>query len=89
MYKRQGIGIVRISGDQAFEVIDRIYRDKNEHPKNISQSKSHTAHYGYIYDENEKIDEALVLIMKGPHSYTGEDTVEIDLSLIQISLSCE
>lgn len=39
---------------------------------------SHTVHYGYIYDGDEKVDEALVIIMKGPHSYTAEDTVEID-----------
>lgn len=73
-----GIGIVRISGKQAFQVIDRIYRDKNGEKKAISRAKSHTVHYGFIYDGEEKVDEALVLIMKGPHSYTAEDTVEID-----------
>lgn len=73
-----GIGIVRISGDEAFEVIDRIYRDKNRKPKKLSEEKSHTVHYGFIYDGEEKVDEVLVLIMKGPHSYTAEDTVEID-----------
>ena len=44
----------------------------------LSEAKTHTVHYGFIYDGEQKIDEALVLIMKGPHSYTGEDTVEID-----------
>ena len=73
-----GIGIVRISGEQAFQVIDSIYRDKNGEKKAISRAKSHTVHYGFIYDDGEKVDEALVLIMKGPHSYTAEDTVEID-----------
>ena len=42
------------------------------------RDRSHTVHYGYIYDGDEKVDEALVIIMKGPHSYTAEDTVEID-----------
>ena len=71
-----GIGIVRISGDDAFEIIDKIYKGKKE--KVLSEQKSHTIHYGYIVDGEETIDEVLVLLMKGPHSYTGEDTVEID-----------
>ena len=73
-----GIGIVRISGDQAFEVIDRIYRNKKGQAGTLWDAKSHTAHYGYIYDGDERIDEVLVLIMRGPNSYTAEDTVEID-----------
>lgn len=73
-----GIGIVRISGDEAFAVIERIYRDKEGKKRPLGQLKSHTVHYGYIYDGEEKLDEVLVLIMKGPHSYTAEDTVEID-----------
>ena len=71
-----GIGIVRISGEDAFAVIDKIYKGKRE--KRISDEKSHTVHYGYIVDGEETIDEVLVLLMRGPHSYTGEDTVEID-----------
>lgn len=71
-----GIGIVRISGENALEVIDCIYKGKKE--KLISDQKSHTVHYGYIVDNGEVIDEVLVIIMRGPHSYTGEDTVEID-----------
>ena len=72
-----GIGIVRISGDEAMEVISRIYRSKNGN-KDIKKVKSHTIHYGFIYDGEEVVDEVLVMIMKGPHTYTGEDTVEID-----------
>ncbi len=71
-----GIGIVRISGEDAFKVIDKIYKGKKE--KKLSAQKSHTIHYGYIVDEENVVDEVLVLLMKGPHSYTGEDTVEID-----------
>lgn len=72
-----GIGIVRISGDEAMEVISRIYRSKNGN-KDIKKAKSHTIHYGFIYDGEEVVDEVLVMIMKGPRTYTGEDTVEID-----------
>lgn len=72
-----GIGIVRISGEDALPVIDRIYRSKYGHKK-LSLCESHTIHYGYIYDDNEMVDEVMVLLMKAPHSYTKEDTVEID-----------
>ena len=71
-----GIGIVRISGTEAFDIIKKIYKGKNK--KDLSQVKSHTIHYGYIVDGEETIDEVLIMIMKGPHSFTGEDTVEID-----------
>lgn len=71
-----GIGIVRMSGEEAFSIIDRIYRGKKE--KKLTSEKSHTIHYGYIVDGEAAIDEVLVLLMRGPHSYTGEDTVEID-----------
>ncbi|MCI8495911.1 MAG: tRNA uridine-5-carboxymethylaminomethyl(34) synthesis GTPase MnmE [Lachnospiraceae bacterium] len=72
-----GIGIVRISGEESFSVIDRIYRSKRG-DKILSKVPSHTVHYGYIYDEDKMIDEVMVLILKGPNSYTAEDTVEID-----------
>ena len=72
-----GIGIVRMSGTEAMEVISRIYRSKNG-KKNIRKAESHTIHYGYIYDGEEAVDEVLVMVMKGPKTYTGEDTVEID-----------
>ena len=63
-----GISIVRISGEDAFSIIDKIYRGKKY--KILSEQKSHTIHYGYIVDGEETIDEVLVLLMKGPHSYT-------------------
>ena len=72
-----GIGIVRISGEEAMDVIAKIYRSKNG-KKDISEVGSHTIHYGFIYDGEEVVDEVLVMIMRGPHTYTGEDTVEID-----------
>lgn len=72
-----GIGIIRISGTDSRKIISRIYRSKNN-KKDISKAESHTIHYGYIYDEGEMIDEVLVMLMDGPKSYTGENTVEID-----------
>ena len=65
-----GIGIVRISGEDALHIIQKIYKGK--------ELKDHAIHYGYIVDGNETIDEVLVMVMKGPHSFTGEDTVEIN-----------
>ncbi len=72
-----GIGIVRISGEEAFQVIDRIYRPKKG-GKKLSQAASHTVHYGYIYDGERMIDEVLVLALRAPNTYTKEDTIEID-----------
>lgn len=73
-----GIGIVRISGEEAFAVVGRMFRDAKGRKRDFAQSQSHHAYYGFIYDGEERLDEALVLIMRGPHSYTAEDTVEID-----------
>ena len=69
-----GIGIVRITGQDAFETADRIYKGK----KSILWAESHTIQYGYIVDGEETIDEVLVMLMRGPGTYTGEDTVEIN-----------
>lgn len=71
-----GIGIIRISGEEAVIIADRIFRAKNK--KTLQQSVTHTIHYGYIMDEDNIIDEVLVMLMKAPNSYTREDTVEID-----------
>lgn len=72
-----GISIVRISGEEAFFVIDKIYRSKSG-KKKLSQQSSHTVHYGYIFDGEQMIDEVLVVIMRAPNSYTREDVVEIN-----------
>ncbi len=71
-----GIGIIRISGDEAIETADKIFRTKNG--KKIIDADSHTIHYGFIYDEEEMIDEVMTVVMKAPHSFTKENTVEID-----------
>ena len=72
-----GIGIVRISGDEALEVADRIFRPKKGSRK-VSDMETHTIHYGYVIDGEEVVDEVMLLIMKAPRSYTCEDTIEID-----------
>ena len=72
-----GIGIIRISGPEAMDVISRIYRSKGG-KKKIKEVPTHTIHYGYIYDGEEIVDEVLVMVMRAPKTFTGEDTVEID-----------
>ena len=72
-----GIGIVRISGDESVEIADRIFKLKGGKEK-LADQKSHTIHYGFVCDGEEVIDEVLVMLMKGPRSFTAEDTVEID-----------
>lgn len=71
-----GIGIIRISGNEAVDITDQIFRAKSK--RMLKDCASHTIHYGYIIDENEIVDEVLVMLMKAPNSYTREDTVEID-----------
>lgn len=72
-----GIAIVRLSGDRAKEIVDNIFEGKNG--KKINDMKTYTMRYGHIIDEKSNhIDEVIVSFMKGPRSFTGEDTVEIN-----------
>ena len=71
---RSGIGIVRISGNEAIDVADRIFRGK----KSLKDAKSGTIHYGMIYDGADLIDEVLVSVFLAPHSYTTENVAEIN-----------
>ena len=72
-----GIGIIRISGDEALDIIEKVFKPKKK-DKKIKDVKTYTAHYGHVYDESTLLDECIVLVMKGPHSYTAEDVVEIN-----------
>ena len=72
-----GIGIIRVSGPEAVDIVSRIYRSKGGN-KDINKVPTHTIHFGYIYDGEELIDEVLVMVMRAPRTFTGEDTVEID-----------
>ena len=71
-----GIGIIRVSGDEAIEIVNRIYKSPGK--KKLVDFESHTINYGFIYDGEELIDEVMVSIFKAPRSYTAEDTVEIN-----------
>lgn len=70
-----GIGVIRISGENAFNIGDKIF--KNINGKKISEMSGYTAVYGNVYDNDEKIDEAVATVFRAPHSYTGENVLEI------------
>lgn len=72
-----GIGIIRISGKDAVAVADRVYRSRGG-KKRLADQPTHTIHYGYIVDGGETVDEVLVMLMRGPKSFTAEDTVEVN-----------
>ncbi len=71
-----GITVVRISGDQAYEICNKVFKPVNKN-KNVLQAKGYTAAFGHFYYNNEICDEAVALFFKAPKSYTGEDVVEI------------
>lgn len=87
-----GIGVIRISGDDALVVAGKIFRKRNQidlasecekdgiqyDDKYFERKQSHTIHYGFIVDNGKVIDEVMVLLMKKPNSYTREDVIEID-----------
>ncbi|MDD7280990.1 tRNA uridine-5-carboxymethylaminomethyl(34) synthesis GTPase MnmE [Floccifex sp.] len=66
------ISIVRVSGDQAIEIVQKIFSG------NIINAKSHTIHYGFIMDQDKPVDEVLVSVFRAPKTYTREDIVEIN-----------
>lgn len=72
-----GIGVIRISGEEAFAIAEKVFRPAKK-DKVLHEQETYTIHYGKIMDGEEVLDEVIVLLMKGPHSYTAEDTVEID-----------
>lgn len=71
-----GIGIIRISGPEAIAIADKVYDSRSG--KKLEDMLTHTIHYGFIRDGKEFIDEVLVMLMRGPRSFTAEDTVEIN-----------
>ena len=70
-----GIGIVRISGENAAAVADRVFSAADK--KSLINSVGYTAHYGSVIQNGDVIDEAIALVFKAPKSYTGEDVVEL------------
>ena len=73
-----GIAIIRVSGDKALEIVSKIFRAKSG--KDIRDMKTYTMRYGHIVDidKEDLIDEVIISYMKGPKSFTAEDTVEIN-----------
>ena len=67
------ISIVRVSGEKAVDIVSKIFKGTD-----LNKVKSHTIHYGFIYDNKEKIDEVLVSVMLAPRTYTKEDIIEIN-----------
>ena len=74
---QSGIGIIRISGDDALMIADRVFKSADKKCK-LQDVPSHTIHYGFIYDDERMIDEVLVSVMRAPRTYTRENTVEIN-----------
>ena len=82
-YSDAGIGIIRVSGEEAFSIVDEVFRNKNGE-RCLLNKKSHTISYGFVVDEKEGewkeniVDEVMVSVLKAPKTYTMEDTVEIN-----------
>ena len=73
-----GIGIIRVSGEDAVIIADKIYRN-SKNKKSLLKYDSHTIHYGFIVEEDETIvDEVMISVMMAPRSYTAENIVEIN-----------
>jgi len=72
-----GISIIRVSGSEAIEIVDRVYQSRNG-AKKLADVATHTINYGFIKDNEDTIDEVLVSVMRGPNSYTKEDVVEVN-----------
>lgn len=70
-----GIAVIRISGDSALEIADRVFKAPNG--KKAVDMKGYTCAYGHVYDDGQLIDECILTVFRAPHSYTGEDVAEI------------
>ena len=75
--KNGSISVIRVSGENSFSIVSRIFCNEKGTLIDLNEKKSHTVQYGFIFDGSKKIDEVLVLLMKAPKSYTAEDVVEI------------
>jgi tRNA modification GTPase len=66
------IGVIRVSGPETFNIVNTLF-----HGKDLTQQKSHTIHYGTLREDQDILDEVVLSLFKGPHSYTKEDIIEI------------
>jgi tRNA modification GTPase len=71
------IAVIRISGPNTFKIIESVFKTKKGKSKDFSSIASHTLHFGDIVLDNQTLDEVLISVFKNPHSYTGQDTIEI------------
>ncbi len=71
------IAVIRVSGKDAFTICSNIFKKKNSAATNIAKLPSHTVHFGEIFYQSVTIDEVVLTVFKAPHSYTGENTIEI------------
>ena len=85
-----GLGVIRVSGDGAVQVADRVFRPLSQ-KRTLSQLAGYEAAYGHVADADGVIDECVALVFRAPHSYTGEDVVELSchggVYLLQRTLS--
>ena len=70
-----GIGIIRVSGEDAFSIASSVFHRKNK--ETVTSFEDHRAYYGFIHDNGSVLDEVILLVFRAPNSYTGENTVEI------------
>lgn len=73
-----GIAIIRISGENALNVGDRVFQPLSGNTNHLANAKSHTIHYGYISLNNQRVDEVMVSVMRAPATFTREDIIEIN-----------
>ena len=73
--ERGAIGIIRVSGTDAINIADKIFIAQSG--SSLTQAKGYTVHYGTICNNDEPLDDVIVIVYRAPHSYTGEDSVEI------------
>lgn len=71
-----GVGIIRISGEKAMEIADKVFKAFSG--KTLADSEGYKAHFGRIFDGENAVDEVICLVFRAPHSYTGENVVEIN-----------
>lgn len=71
------IAVLRISGKDSIRIVDSLFKSLKKKTLSLSNVASHTMHFGMLQSDGHLLDEVLVSVFKGPHSYTGEDTVEI------------
>lgn len=71
------IAVIRLSGPKAVSIADQVFRGKNKDPKGVAGFPSHTVHFGEVHLGDKVLDEVVLTVFRAPHSFTGEDVIEI------------